>query len=316
MNMRTRFGIALLIGCLSGLFCAYILSRTRTGVGDFGAGDFGPALRTARDLLAGKDPYGYIPSPYNIPYPIPAALLAMPLTFLKDSVAGGVFFGLSSGTLAWLILSRGNPWQLFLFLSGPFFYASLFAQWSPLVLCLYFSSAFLSVLMMKPQIALPLVLTRRPGWLGISLAVVIGITSLVIYPTWPFVWLGQVSTYQGILPPLFVLPLGPLILFSLLRYRDQRAWLLVLMAIMPQRVLYDQLVLLLVAGNRREILILILCSWISLPALLIFGGWNNLPGGWHLWILLTLYFPALGVFLAPTLVAWVKQRMNSQPLPG
>jgi hypothetical protein len=129
----------------------------------------------------------------------------------------------------------------------------------------------------------------------------------VIYPTWPLVWLGQISTYQGIIPPLFVLPLGPLILLALLRYRDQKAWLLLLMAAMPQRVLYDQLALLLVASNLREMLILVLCSWISMPALMIYGGWYHLPGGWYLWILLTLYLPALGILLAPTVAGWVKQ---------
>lgn len=163
------------------------------------------------------------------------------------------------------------------------------------------------MLLMKPQIALPLALIQRPNWLGIGLTLVTGIASLVIYPSWPWIWLGQISSYQGMIPPLLVLPLGPLMLLGLLRYRDQKAWLLLLMAAMPQRVIYDQLALLLIAGNRSEILILIFCSWVSLPALLIFGGWINLPGGWQLWILLTLYLPALGIFLAPKMAGQIKQ---------
>ncbi len=106
---------------------------------------------------------------------------------------------------------------------------------------------------------------------------------------------------------MFVLPLNSVIFLALLRYREQKAWLLLLMAAMPQRVLYDQMVLLLVANNLREMLILILCSWISLPVLLIFGGWFNLPRGWQLWILLTLYLPALVIFLAPALGGWIKK---------
>ncbi len=304
MTTRTRFGIALIVGSLCGVLCTYALSRIGNG-----AGDFNWPLRAARDLLSGNDPYDYLPGPYNIPYPLPAALLAIPLKWLTDFIAGGVFFGMSSGILAWLILSNGKPWQLLLFLSWPFLYALLYAQWAPLVLCLYFSPAFLPMLLMKPQIALPLALTQRPNWLGVGLTLMLGIASLVIYPSWPFVWLGQISTYQGIIPPLLVLPLGPLILLALLRYRERKAWLLLLMAVMPQRVLYDQMALFLIASNRREMMILVFCSWISLPALLIFGGWNNLPGpgGWHLWILLTLYLPALGILLAPTLIGWVKQ---------
>jgi len=302
MTPRTRFGIALLTGSLCGIICAYALSRIGNG-----AGDFGWSLRAARDLLARRDPYNYIPGPYNIPYPLPTAMLAIPLAWLENFIAGGVFFGLSSGILAWLILSYGKPWQLLLFLSWPFFYTLLFAQWAPLILCLYFAPAFLPMVLMKPQTALPLALTQRPSLLGIGLTLAIGIASLVIYPSWPWVWLGQISTYQGIIPPLFVLPLGPLMFFALLRYRDRKAWLLLLTAVMPQRVLYDQMALFLIAGNRFEMLLLVLFSWISLPALLIFGGWNNLPGGWHVWILLTLYLPTLGVLLAPTVAGWVKQ---------
>jgi hypothetical protein len=307
---RARFWIALLIGSLSGLLCAYALSRIGNG-----AGDFGFQLRGARDLLAGRDPYDSPPGPYNILYPLPAIMLAIPLAWLNDFAAGGVFFGISSGLLAWLILRKGEPWQLLIFLSWPFFYALLFAQWSPLVLCLYFTPAFLPVLVMKPQNALPLALTQRPSWLGIGLTLVIGIASLVIYPTWPFVWLKQTSSYQGIIPPLLTLPLGPLLLLALLRYREQKAWLLVSMAAMPQRVLYDQLALFMVPGNRLEMLIFMLCSWLSLPVLLIFGGWIHLPGGWKLWILLTLYLPALGIVFAPVLGGWIKKWKDRPTVP-
>jgi hypothetical protein len=304
MTTHARFGIALIIGSLCGILCTYALSRIGNG-----AGDFNWQLRAARDLLAGSDPYSYPPGEYNIPYPLPTAMLAIPLARLTNFIAGGVFFGASSGILSWLILRNGKPWQLLLFLSWPFLYALLYAQWAPLVLSLYFSPAFLPMLLMKPQTALPLALTQRPNWLGLGLTFVIGIASLIIYPSWPLVWLGQISAYQGIIPPLFVLPLGPLILLALLRYRDRKAWLLLSMAIMPQRVLYDQLALPLIAGNRREMLILVLCSWVSLPALMKFGGWNNLPGGWNLWIVLTLYMPSLGILLAPILIGRVKQWM-------
>lgn len=311
ITTRARFWVALIIGSLCGLFCAYALSRIGNG-----AGDFNWQLRAARDLLAGHDPYGYPPGPYNIPYPLPSAMLAVPLAWLTNYLAGGIFFGVSSGLLAWLILRNGEPWQLLLFLSWPFLYALLYAQWAPLVLCLYFTPAFLPMLLMKPQIALPLALTQRPSRLGIGLTLVIGLASLAIYPSWPLVWLGQISAYQGIIPPLLILPLGPLMLLALLRYRDRKAWLLLLMAAMPQRVIYDQLALLLIANNRREMLILIFCSWISLPALLIYGGWVYLPGGWQLWILLTLYLPALGILLAPTMAGWINNQWKRKLTEG
>jgi hypothetical protein len=304
MTNRARLGIALGIGILFGMLCGIALSRIGNG-----AGDFNWPLRAARDLLSGSDPYNYPPGPLAFYYPLPAAMLAVPLAGIPNVLAGGIFFGVSCGILAWLILRNGEPWQLLIFLSWPFFYALLYAQWTPLVLCLYFTPTFLPMLLVKPQIALPLALTQRPSRLGIGLTLALGIASLVIYPTWPWAWLGQTSTYQGFIPPppLLVLPLGPLLLLALLRYRERKTWLLLSMAVMPQRVLYDQMALLFVAGNRREILALVFCSWISLPALMVFGGWNSLPGGWKLWILITLYLPALGVILAPILAGWVKQ---------
>ena len=246
---RGRFLIALCIGFVSGLLCWFALVRIGNG-----AGDFNWQLRAARDLLSGEDPYRYAPGEYNIPYPLPTALLALPLARLSPFLAGSLFFGVSGGLLAWLILRKGEPWRLLIFLSWPFFYALLFAQWSPLVACLYFTPAFLPMLLMKPQIALPLALTQRPNRLGAGLTFAVGIVSLVVYPSWPLVWLGQISAYQGMIPPFLILPLGPLTLLALLRYRDRKAWLLLLMAAMPQRALYDQLALLLVAGNRRETL--------------------------------------------------------------
>lgn len=307
MTMRARFWIALMVGSFCGLFCMAALSRIGNG-----AGDFNWQLRAARDLLAGRDIYNHSFGADSIPYPLPTAMLAVPLAWMENFVAGGIFFGISSGALAWLILRNGKPWQLLLFLSWPFLYAALYVQWSPLVLCLYFTPTFLPMLLMKPQIALPLALTQRPNRLGIFLTLAVGIASLIIYPSWPMVWLAQISSYQGIVPPLLVLPLGPLMFFALLRYRERRAWLCLLMSAMPQRVLYDQMTLFLVANNLREMLILVICSWISLPALMIFGGWNNLPGGWKLWLLGTLYLPALGVVLAPIPAGWVKHwRMST-----
>ncbi|MCA2002698.1 MAG: hypothetical protein LDL51_12600 [Chloroflexi bacterium] len=289
-----RFLIALCIGLASGLLCWFALSHIGNG-----AGDFNWQLRAARDLLAGENPYRYEPGEYNIPYPLPTAFLAIPLAGLPNTLAGGVFFGLSGALLAWLILKESKPWRLLIFLSWNFFFALLYAQWPPLVLCLYFAPAFLPMLWMKPQIALPLALTQRLNPLGVGLTAIVGAASLWSYPSWLWVWLGQISSYQGLLPPLFVLPFGPLILLALLSPRERRTWILILMAAMPQRMLYDQMALLLVAENRREMLFLVFCSWLTFPLLWVYGGWSHLPGSWQRWVLLTLYLPSLAVILFP-----------------
>src|SRR4030095_3502455 len=139
--------------------------------------------------------------------------------------------------------------------------------------------------------------TEKPDWRGIGVAVAVGALSLAIYPTWPLVWLKQTAGYKGAVPPMFSLPLGPVMLLALLRWRSRRAWLLFLMALMPQRVVYDQLVLLFVASTWRQLAFLVVTSWLTMPALIHFGGWNTLPGGWQTWILATLYLPALLVVL-------------------
>jgi hypothetical protein len=126
----------------------------------------------------------------------------------------------------------------------------------------------------------------------------LGIVSLALFPNWPFEWMKTLQTYIGY-PPLFVLPFGPLLLLSLVRYRDKRAWLLMLMALMPQRMVYDQLGILLVAANRKQLLFLVICSWITLPVVIFYGGWNYIPWGWQQWVLIGSYLPALLVLLFP-----------------
>jgi hypothetical protein len=291
MTIARRALLSIFIGLIAGYFCQEILRATNN------RGDLFASLRMARDLREGRDPYASPVWEDYVSYPLPAAFFALPLSYLRDPLSSGVFMGISSALLAWLVLKHGKPWQLALFASWPFVYAVFFAQWTPLVTCLWFSGLFASLALVKPQIAIPMLLTEKPNKAGLAVAIVLGILSLVIYPTWPMVWLKQLSGYKGTVPPFFFLPLGPLMLIALIRWRNRGAWLLFLMALMPQRVVYDQLPLLLVASTGRQLTFLVVASWATLPALLYFGGWNSMPGGWQTWILATLYLPALLVVL-------------------
>lgn len=291
MSREKRILLSAFIALVAGFFCQAILSSAAMKA------DFFLSLQMARDLIGGVDPYRFPSGPDTVPYPLPAALVALPFSFLSDPLSSGVFMGLSSGLLAWLVLASRRSWMLGIFLSWPFVYSVFFAQWTPLIACLWFLPALMPLILVKPQIALPMILTGKLDWRGVVLTAILLVLSLVIYPTWPWVWIGKISGYRGIVPPLFALPLGPVLLAALLRWRDRRAWLLVLMALMPQRVVYDQLPLLLVASNWRELAFLVPLSWLTMPALLYFGGWKFLPGGWPTWILATLYLPALLVVL-------------------
>jgi hypothetical protein len=298
LKYRDRLILAGLIGLLACIISIYI---SRLAGND--AGDLRYSLWPARDWLAGKDPY--LPyklnlDPFAVPYPFTAVVLVSPLTWLPDRMAAGVLTGLGSGILAWLILSQAKNWRLLLFLSWPFVNSLFFTQWAPYAASMFFTPSLLLIVLIKPQLALPFVLTQKPNRTGLFLAGGLLLISLALFPSWPVEWMKTLHNYTGY-PPLFFLPLGPLILLALIRYREKRAWLLVLLAAMPQRVVYDQLGVLLVAENRKQLLFLMLCSWISLPVIFYYHGWENVPWGWQNWILIESYLPALLVVLLPTL---------------
>jgi hypothetical protein len=171
---------------------------------------------------------------------------------------------------------------------------------------MYFTPNLLFFLFIKPQLALPFFLTQKPNRIGILLAGVLLAVSLILYPSWISDWFHTVHNFIGS-PPLLTLPLGPLILLALIRYRDKRSWLLVLMSAMPQRMVYDQLGVLLVSENRKQTLFLVLCSWISFPFVLYYHGWENVPFGWQQWVLFASYLPALVVVLWPIIVNYLSK---------
>lgn len=176
-----------------------------------------------------------------------------------------------------------------------FFFALINAQATPLLLCLYLAPSALPLVLVKPNIAIPMVLTRFPSKRGLVLTLVISLTSLVIYPTWPLIWFNQLGGYQGV-SPILVLPFGPLIVLALLRWQNREAWLLILMAVIPQRMVYDQIPLLLTARTPRQLLLLVEFSWIWILPSLLFNN-SNFYEAWPQWIVLLYYFPALAIVL-------------------
>jgi hypothetical protein len=300
---------AAIIGTVVGGLCFVTLRAHNTVDPEVKAADFGRALRDSRDLLAGRDPYRYPPGPYAIPYPLPAALVAMPLAWLPDVMAGSVFFGLSAMLLAFGILRSDEEWRLAMLLSWSFVYAFLWVQWTPLVCALWFLPGLAAMMLIKPHIALPVLVMgdfrrrffEHREWKWLIPPAVLMVVSLVWYPSWPLVWRAQLATYQGISPPLLSLPLGPFVLVSLIAWRDRRAWLLVVLAMMPQRMVYDQLPIMLVAASPRQLWILIAASWINCAIFFRSNGWSGVPMGWQNFLLATLYLPAVAMVVWPVL---------------
>jgi hypothetical protein len=117
--------IAGAIGSVSSSLCWSFLHHFHLG-----GADFNWAHQAARDLLAGRNPYATTPRGI-IPYPLPAALAALPFASFAPEVAAALFFGISSAFLA-LGIVRKDPMRLLIFLAYPYWSALMTAQWTPL----------------------------------------------------------------------------------------------------------------------------------------------------------------------------------------
>ncbi len=246
--MKRRIAAAALIGTASGLFCCFLLTRLHQQ-----AGDFHWALHLAHRLVEQQNPYD---TPLE-QYPLPAAFPALPFLHVREEIAGGMFFGISSALLV-LGLTREGFGRLRVLLAFPFWAGLLAAQWMAVITASAFFPLLLPFTMMKPQVGLPVFLTRLSRR-GLVACIFIAGLSLAIYPRWPLLWLGQIHYYDFFIP-ILVFP-GPFLLMALLRYRERDAWLLLLAALMPQRWFFDSFTLWLIPKSKRQMLFTAVVSW-------------------------------------------------------
>jgi len=297
--MRWRIAVSAAIGLASGVFCWFLMVHFHQD-----AADFRWALRLARHMFQHQNPY-------NTPleqYPLTAGFFALPFLPFTPEVAAGLFWGISSALLAFGLTREGYG-RLRIFLAYPFWAGILTVQWSPIIAASAFFPLLLPVTMAKPQIGLPVFLTRlsRRGLLACAL---LAAASLVVMPNWPVLWLRQTANYEFFVP-LLILP-GPLLLLALFRHRDRDALLLVLTALMPQRWFFDAFILWLIPKSRREIVWTAFLSWGA-------GIWR-----WYhyhytstqvgRWMVIFLYLPMLVVvLLRPRTEPRPEPQPNSQP---
>ncbi len=255
-----------------------------------GAADFNWAHHAARSLLSGEDPYANTPAG-AVPYPLPAAIVAMPFALFPAEIGGALFFGLSSALLG-LGLIRQDPQRLLIFLAYPYWAALMTAQWTPLIMCGAFFSLAFALCVAKPQIGMPMALTHASRW-GILATACLLLISFMLRPRWPLEWIPQLHGYQHFVP-LLVVP-GPLLVLALWRWRDRDAQLLLIFCILPQRWFYDSFLLWLIPKTRRNILATVAGSWaVGL------WRWYHVPHSMHqvgLWCVLGFYIPMLVVIL-------------------
>jgi hypothetical protein len=275
-------GLAILAGAIS---YGYSL-RFRSN-----AGDIEMPMCMGRALLQRLEPYahcqlfhgdGVTPTTAN---PLTTVLLVLPLLPFPPIVAAAIFVGASTGLLSYA-LARDGYERLLILLAFPYWQAVQVVQWSPLLFAAALMPALLPLTLAKPHIGAPIVLMRLTWRRSVACCALLGV-SLLIYPTWPLAMLNHIGAEGEYVPPLFLLPLGPALGLALLRPRSSRAWLLLLLAMAPQRFFYDLFLLWLIPRTRRQIIVLVILSWAC------YFAWYFWPAGGATWAIALLYLPCL-----------------------
>jgi hypothetical protein len=250
----------------------------------------------AQALLAGADPYAAVPAagfPWELYYPLPAVLLALPLAGMTESAARVWWAALTGALFAWGV-------------RGP---ARVAALSSTFVVCLvlgHFAPAMMAVVAVpwlgflwaaKPSIGLAL-FAAYPSRQAVISGVAFLALSIAVLPEWPLRWLEAIRSVPQYAP--VVMPGGALLLLGLLRWRTPEGRLVAALSLVPHGA-YDAVVLFLVCKTLREGLVLATLSWAGafVSGLL----WPHTPPGgmthqgrWFL-ALVFLYLPALWLVL-------------------
>ena len=265
------------------------------------AKDFSFPWRAARALLEGHNPYETIRAvgeyPFNsgLLYPLPAALVATPVSQLRPEIAGALFIGLSSALLGWAIL-RDCPWRLPIFLSAPFIQAAILGQWSPLLTAAALMPTLQFLAAAKPTVGLAAWI-YQPSRRGLIGGLILVALAFLVLPGWLGDWrevVGSTNKYRG--PATTVL--GSFLLLGVLRWRRREGRLFVAMSLIPQLpVFYDSLILWLIPSTLGRSLALSAASWVGYLAWYPHHASPLQNEIAFPWLVFTIYAPALVLLL-------------------
>lgn len=299
LAIRAALGVAV---ALLAFFVCYSVLTGRHVL----AADFTWPWRAARILLEHHDPYvviqptGAYPFDDHFLYPLPAALASLPFAWLAAELAGALFVSVSAGLMTFAITRDGYHW-LPLLVSAPFIKVLLAPQWSPLLVAAALLPALQFLSATKPNLGIA-ALVYNPTWPGVLGCIGFLAVSLLVLPAWPLEWRAIVSQLHTHSAPWRMF-LGPLLLLSALRWRTREGRLLFAMALLPQRLLlYDQLILWLIPRRWWSSLLLSVLSWPALAAWM-HPDWFGVTGRgtWPLterMTMLCIYLPVLVMVLA------------------
>lgn len=296
---RQRLLVAVGIALASGLLACYSVQRPGA------VPDFLYPWTGIRLFLSGVDPYVAMrradapPFDEALFYPFTALLTVLPFAWLKLRVAAGLFFGLSSGALAYFI-TRDALWRVHVFMSAPFVTAALLVQFSPLLMTAAFVPALGFVWTLKPNLGLS-IFAYRPTWKAVICCIAFVALSIVVYPQWPLGWLNSIrhDTRDGVhaIPALQLG--GVLLLLAALRWRLRAGRLLLAMSIVPQQLyFYDQLPLWLVPRTRQQSIALTACSQLAFVLYIAMRTPGELiVRSAYPYVVALIYLPALAILL-------------------
>jgi len=230
--------------------------------------DFDQCWFAARAILQGRNPYALVGPglefewPYPLYYPVTALIFSIPFTIFTQHAAAIAFVSLSTFALAFG--STRDGWhRLPLFASAAFIDSVMTAQWSIIMAAAVFIPWLGFFAVAKPQIGIPVVCgsrsSRSLSW-AVSGIMIAMIGSFVLFPSWMSEWIPILGDASHILSPLGQAG-GFVVLLLLARWRRPEAWMVILLAALPQTLMwYSVLILLAVADTYREACFLSLVS--------------------------------------------------------
>lgn len=278
LRQRPEFVGALAVGLL-----ALLLSLARTVVEPAWPTDFDQWYHAARAMWQGLNPYDAVGPTrafrWNWPlnYPLSTVLLTLPFSALALPAAR-VCFAAVGGAVLGYALGKDGFRRIGLLLSAAFLIAVFRNQWSPYYTAAYFVPAAALFLAAKPNMAVAFVAGirdwRQFRWLA-GLAVVVGVVTLVIRPTWPLEWLGSLRQMQYVVAPI-MRPGGWLFALALLKWRRAEARVFLALVCVPQTPsLYDLLPLFVITRTAREVSGLTLLTHVLFFVIVVRGPFDS-----------------------------------------
>jgi hypothetical protein len=286
--------IVLALGMLFVLACRTVLSAWVP----VRAGDFDLLYASAVRLLRGDSIYPG--EGHGLLYPLPAVVFAAPFTAVSLALARLIFDVLSGYAFVYALWKYRGEYAVLALFSGSYLYALVYGQLTPLMVGASLFSVLGCLLAVRPNTGLAL-FAARPSWIALIGMAGFFVLSLVLVPSWPGDWWRALPVDDSPWVPAILRPFGALLLLGALRWNQPEGRLLLATALLPQTTLpYELVPLALIPANRRQMLVYLVGSWISVAAatgvLKLPGGAQWLAGGWPV-TLCAGYLPMLYLVL-------------------